>query len=147
MADQIEPQNMIVYFIRKLIEPTKSIYLVVPTVCYRGIDEAGGSLAESAGHLGPVSVHRGFLHGRAGHNIGIARRSGCWSAVGMERHNCVGLITCSCWLTTTTAEEALWGRWLRHDEMQKSCVHFRLRREKRIEFVHTGSIALSERLE
>ena len=72
VADQIEPQHMIVDLVGVLVESAKSVDLIVSAVGDRSIDQTGGSLSKSTGDLGPVAIHHGAtLHGRIGHDVGI----------------------------------------------------------------------------
>lgn len=120
MADDIKPKDVVVDFVSVLIEPAECIYLVVPTVCHRGVDETCGTLAKSAGHLGPVPVRRGFLHWRAGHYVGvIAGGSTGWSATRSEGHEgcgwaCCRRCGCRCRWRQTAAKERLRGGGIRH---------------------------------
>lgn len=76
MADEVEPQHMIVNLVGILIEAAKGVDLVVPAIRHRCVDQTGGSLAQGAGNLGPVAIHHGAaLHGRVGHNVGVVRRA------------------------------------------------------------------------
>lgn len=72
MRDEVELQDMVVYFIGVLIKATEGIYLVVSAIGDRGIDQASGPLAESTGDLRAISVHHGaILHRGIRHNEGI----------------------------------------------------------------------------
>ena len=96
MADDIKPKNVVVDFVSVLVEPAKGVDLVVSTVRHRGIDKTCGTLAEGAGHLGPVPIRRGFLHWGAGHDVGVvAGRASGWGATRSERHKGCGR-ACSC---------------------------------------------------
>lgn len=74
MADDIKPKNVVVDFVSVLVEPTKGVDLVVPTVRHGGIDKTCRTLAQSASHFGPVTVRRGLLHWRTGHDVGVVAR-------------------------------------------------------------------------
>lgn len=71
VLDQVEPQDMVVDFVGILVETTKCVDLIVPTVRDGGVDQARRPLTKSAGNLGPVSVHNSSLHGRARHDVGV----------------------------------------------------------------------------
>lgn len=120
MADDIKPKNVVVDFVRVLVEAAEGVDLVIPTVCHRGIDKARRTLAQSAGHFGPVSVRRGLLHRRAGHDVGIvSRRASGWGATRSEGHEGCGWACCCqcrrrcCW-RLTAAKERLRGGGTRH---------------------------------
>ena len=64
MGDEVQLQDMVVYFVGILVKATKRIDLVVSTIGNRCIDKTSGSLTQSAGDFGSVAVHHGpVLHG------------------------------------------------------------------------------------
>lgn len=58
--DQVQPQDMVVDFICKLVEASKSVDLVVADVCNGCIDKAGGLGAYGGDHLRFVTISNRF---------------------------------------------------------------------------------------
>src|SRR4051812_35677605 len=53
---QVEFEDVIVNFIRKLIKAAECVDLIVATICDRGVDETGWFLSRGFGYSGPISV-------------------------------------------------------------------------------------------
>lgn len=117
MLNQVETEDMVIDLVRILVETAKSIDLVVATIGDGGIDQACGTLAESAGDFGPVSVHPSPLHGRAGHDVGVvrgARGGGIGGA--MVRHHGTRGARCGGSISTTK-DGVPWGGRRRHHDV------------------------------
>ena len=85
-------------FVSVLVESTKSIDLIVATICHGSIYKASGSLSASPGYLGFIAI---FRHprsfGRAGwHEVGVVGRSRTrcsnWMAESSLDYTCLPLL-------------------------------------------------------
>ena len=73
MADQVQPQHMIVDLVGILVETAKSVDLVVPAVGDGSVDKTGRTLSESPCDFGTVAITT-VLERRIGHDIGVVGR-------------------------------------------------------------------------
>lgn len=73
MADQVQPQDMVVDFVGVLVETAESVDLVVSAVGDGCIDETGRTLSQSPCDFGTVPI-TAVLEGRIWHDVGVVGR-------------------------------------------------------------------------
>jgi hypothetical protein len=64
MADQVQPENMVIDLVCVLIETPEGIDLIISTVSYRGVNKTRRPLPKGTGHSRPVPIHCGSLFRR-----------------------------------------------------------------------------------